>query len=63
LAERDDHVVVGGAQIDVFLTQWFYAGVMYTVASNQSGDTPATADVVGVDYLKQQILGRVGVTY
>jgi hypothetical protein len=57
----DDQFQVG-ASLDYFLRNWMYVGVAYSlVANNSSGFTMATAPQV--DYLKQQVFVRLGVTY
>jgi hypothetical protein len=69
---RKDHLAMGQAKIDFYIQRWLYAGVGYTVTWNSSdldnvinqgmpAGMPAT--IQGIDYLKHQILGRLGVTY
>jgi hypothetical protein len=60
---REDHVVVGLAKVDYFIQKWFYAGIGYTITSNSSNLAKTSANALGANYLKQQILGRVGFTY
>jgi hypothetical protein len=59
--ERRDHVAGGQAKLDFFIQKWLYAGIGYNLTFNESNESAATAR--GVDYVKHQVLGRVGVTY
>jgi hypothetical protein len=73
--ERKDHFVVSGANIDFFVQKWFYAGVGYSLSFNDSNEGAAGTgapggptvvpgeSVTGVDYVKHQIFGRLGITY
>lgn len=61
--DRRDHIVFGGAKLDFFIQKWFYAGIGYSVSFDESNLDMAQANVVGVDYTKHLILGRVGITY
>ncbi len=60
---RNDNVVLGGAQLDYFLTRWFYAGVLYSILANQTVKSSLTSGVMGIDYVKQQVFGRIGIIY
>jgi hypothetical protein len=61
LRDRKDNMVTAGAMLDYFIQQWFYAGVTYSLAFNDSDlDLPNTT---GLDYTKHQVLGRLGVVY
>lgn len=60
---RTDHTVQMGVQADYFIQNFFFAGVGYQLRVNGSNTDAATSSMVGLDYLKQQILLRVGVVY
>jgi hypothetical protein len=67
---RRDHVVVAGAQLDYFLQRWFYAGVAYSITLDRVNDNELAAGMTSppvagtnLSYTKQQVLGRIGVTY
>jgi hypothetical protein len=68
---RKDHLAVGQAKVDFYIQKWLYAGIGYVVSWNSSDlDTTLAATggamgttVQGIDYLKHQILARLGVTY
>ena len=53
---RADNFVQAGASLDYFARNWMYAGVAYSVLSNGSNKP-------GLDYLKQQMFVRLGITY
>jgi len=63
--ERRDHVFQSGAQLDVFVSHWFYMGASYIATINDSNysERPAFQNAAGLDYVKHLILGRLGVTY
>jgi hypothetical protein len=58
--ERKDNLLSAGALLDYYIQQWFYAGVSYNLALNNSNLDAAQG---GIDYTKQIILGRVGFVY
>jgi hypothetical protein len=61
---RRDHVVVAGAQLDYYLQKWIYAGVAYSLTLDRTNqDELGPAAGVGLDYTKQQVFARIGVTY
>jgi len=60
---RNDNVVVGGAHLDFFVSRWFYAGIVYAMTLDSGTVTPAIPGVTGIDYVKHQLLGRLGVLY
>jgi len=53
---RTDNFFQGGATLDYFVRNWIYLGVGYSLLSNSS-------NVPTVEYLKQQVFVRLGVTY
>jgi hypothetical protein len=53
---RVDDFVQAGASLDYFARNWIYAGVAYSVMSNGS-------NIASVEYLKQQMFVRLGITY
>jgi len=53
---RVDDFIQGGASLDYFARNWIYAGVAYSVMSNNS-------NIATVEYLKQQMFVRLGLTY
>lgn len=55
-AGRVDNFVQGGASLDYFVRNWIYGGVAYAVLSNSS-------NIASVEYLKQQVFVRLGITY
>ncbi len=63
VVSRKDSILIGGAQADYFIKRWLYAGIVYAITFNDSTEEPDTSTVVGVDYTKHQVLGRVGVIY
>jgi opacity protein-like surface antigen len=63
--DRRDHIIIGGAKMDYFIQKWFYAGIGYALTFNESNNDVLLggAPLLGVDYTKHQILGRMGITY
>ena len=55
-ADRSDDFIQAGATLDYFIRNWIYFGVGYSILNNSS-------NVVAVDYLKQQMFVRLGLTY
>jgi len=55
-AGRNDNFVQVGGTLDYFVRNWSYFGVGYSLLSNSS-------NVPNVEYLKQQMFVRVGITY
>ena len=53
---RTDDFVQVGATLDYFIRNWIYAGVGYSLISNSS-------NISSVEYLKQQMFVRLGLTY
>ena len=53
---RTDNFVQVGATLDYFMRNWIYAGVGYSLISNSS-------NIPAVEYLKQQMFVRLGLTY
>jgi hypothetical protein len=53
---RTDNFVQVGATLDYFIRNWIYAGVGYSLFSNGS-------NIPEVEYLKQQMFVRLGLTY
>jgi hypothetical protein len=53
---RIDDFVQAGATLDYFMRNWMYAGVGYSLLSN-------TSNLATVEYLKQQVFVRLGLTY
>jgi hypothetical protein len=53
---RTDNFVQVGATLDYFVRNWIYAGVGYSLFSNSS-------NIPSVEYLKQQMFVRLGLTY
>jgi hypothetical protein len=62
---RQDHVIQTTVQADYFLQRWFYAGVGYAHLINRSSGVEGTAAgaVVGLDFTKHLIVGRLGISY
>jgi hypothetical protein len=64
---RRDNVVLGGAQLDYYLQKWIYAGIAYAITVDRANtdELPMGAmnPLAGLDYTKQQVFARVGVTY
>jgi hypothetical protein len=60
---RNDNFVQGGVQADVNIAGGFYAGVSYIATVNNSNADEFFPGAPGLDYLKQLILGRLGVMY
>jgi hypothetical protein len=59
---RTDNFFQAGATLDYFVRNWIYAGVGYAIMANDS-TVAAAPNVPQVDYLKQQVFVRLGVTY
>jgi len=53
---RTDDFIQAGATLDYFIRNWIYFGVGYSVLNNSS-------NVTAVEYLKQQMFVRLGLTY
>jgi hypothetical protein len=53
---RTDNFVQVGATLDYFVRNWVYAGVGYSLLNNSS-------NIASVEYLKQQMFVRLGLTY
>ena len=53
---RTDEFVQAGATLDYFVRNWVYFGVGYSLLSNSS-------NIPSVEYLKQQMFVRLGLTY
>ena len=53
---RRDDLITAGATLDYFLRNWAFAGVGYSAMTNYS-------NIATVEYLKQQMLVRLGITY
>lgn len=61
---RHDNYVQVGVNLDYHIREWTYAGVAYTVMSNTSDYEQMSAlDPGRVNYLKQMMFARLGVTY
>lgn len=59
--ERTDNFFQVGATLDYFVRNWIYAGLGYAVLVNRSNVVSTVP--VDVDYTKQQVFVRVGLTY
>jgi len=53
---RTDDFIQAGATLDYFIRNWIYFGVGYSVLNNSS-------NIASVEYLKQQMFVRLGLTY
>jgi hypothetical protein len=53
---RTDDFIQAGATLDYFVRNWIYFGLGYSVLSNNS-------NISSVEYLKQQMFVRLGLTY
>jgi hypothetical protein len=58
---RTDNFFQLGATIDYFVRNWMYAGVGYALLANDGDVTSTTA--MDVNYVKQQVFVRLGITY
>jgi hypothetical protein len=59
---RTDNLVQVGASLDYFMRNWVYAGIAYSLISDTV--TSATGmSLSNLDYLKQQMFVRLGITY
>jgi hypothetical protein len=64
VADRADNFFQLGASLDYFMRNWIYAGVGYAMLLNRGDVTPAMGAIVAdVDYTKQQVFLRLGITY
>jgi hypothetical protein len=62
LTPRNDNLFQVGASLDYFLRNWVYAGVGYSLLANTSSLQPQVG-VPALNYVKQQMFVRLGVTY
>ena len=61
---RTDNFFQVGATLDYFVRNWIYAGIGYAVLVNQGDVTVLPgAPPPDVDYVKQQVFVRLGITY
>ena len=61
---RHDNYWQVGANLDYHVRQWAYAGLAYTLMSNSSDYEPRAGEDPGrVNYVKQLVFARLGVTY
>jgi hypothetical protein len=67
---RTDVTLTGGVTLDYFLRSWIYAGVGYSLGTDFTdykliGIDPITGvrSELPVDYVKQQVFARLGITY
>jgi hypothetical protein len=67
---RIDNTIVAGATLDYFIRNWIYAGVGWALIANISDyrlpvppGSPAGTQGLPVDYVKNQVFARLGVTY
>jgi hypothetical protein len=69
---RTDRFATAGAHADFYVQRWFYMGVGYSLTYNDSSlsvstsTDPAVSAVIestGLDYVKHQVFGRVGIVY
>lgn len=61
--DRKDNIIIGTAQLDFYFTHWMFAGLGYAIAFNSSNVDANAAGIVGVDYVKHQVMGRLGARY
>jgi hypothetical protein len=62
--ERIDNLFTVGGSVDYYPRNWIYLGVGYALFANSSSATLTTPDgPQSLDYVKQQIFARLGVTY
>jgi hypothetical protein len=62
VSSRVDNALTGGVTIDYFLRSWAYLGVGYSLTANFS-DYKLPVTGTPVDYTKQQVFARLGITY
>jgi hypothetical protein len=55
---RKDNIIQVGATLDYFLRNWTYAGVAYSLVSDS-----VSPSALNLDYVKQQMFVRLGITY
>jgi hypothetical protein len=65
---RVDNTITGGVTLDYFVRAWIYGGVGYSLVANLSDyhlpDAMMNPDPTKpVDYTKNQVFARLGVTY
>jgi hypothetical protein len=62
---RHDNYFEGGVNLDYRMRAWTYVGLAYNVMINDSsyGPRPNTADPGSVNYVKQLVFARLGITY
>lgn len=62
--QRIDNSFSAGASADYYVKSWAYVGVAYNFYRNSSNAIYSTATgSLQADYVKQQVFGRIGVTY
>jgi len=60
---RTDNFFQLGGTIDYFVRNWMYAGVGYALLANDGEVTATTPTAPDVNYIKQQVFVRLGITY
>jgi hypothetical protein len=64
---RTDNTITAGATLDYFIRNWAYAGVGYSLLANLSDyhlpAGPAGGEGASVEYTKNQVFARLGITY
>jgi hypothetical protein len=59
---RSDNIFQVGASVDYFMRNWTYVGLAYSLISD-SVTAPNGGNLSNLDYLKQQMFVRLGITY
>jgi hypothetical protein len=60
---RQDNFFQLGLTLDYFVRNWMYAGIGYALLANEGTVTTTDPLAAQVDYLKQQVFVRLGITY
>jgi hypothetical protein len=64
LISRHDNFWQVGANLDYHVQDWTYVGVSYSLMSNQSDYEPlALQDPGRVNFVKQLVFARIGISY
>lgn len=62
LTPRQDNIFQVGASLDYFMRNWVYAGVGYSLVADDS-NVPSMVGIPALNYVKQQLFVRLGLTY
>jgi hypothetical protein len=61
--DRTDKAVMAGLTADILLARMFYVGVGYSLTYLTTDQSATTAAMLGIDYTKHMVTGRLGFVY